>query len=243
MVEPKISTKKKLYSSAGLVLADDHKLLLSGLGSTLASAGFSIVGLTLDANEIEPLVIKHDADVLICDIRFSDNGKASGLDVVKSLLQKRKGLKVIFFSQFDQFTLVERAYKIGAKAFINKECEEEKIVDVVKRVIDGEIFIDAKYSNELALRHLGIRQSEDRKSHSLYDLQEMFNSRELFVMTEIAKGKSLSQIARLTANHDDPRIRASERTIQTVSSKIRSMLDVSSPQEIAIIAYKAGLIG
>jgi DNA-binding NarL/FixJ family response regulator len=83
-----------------LLLVDDHQVVLEGLASMLASQSDRVViaAATTDAEEALRLAADRQPDVVLLDVRLRG---ASGLDLCAELVRRHPGIKVVFFTVYD----------------------------------------------------------------------------------------------------------------------------------------------
>lgn len=56
--------------STTIVIADDHPLMIRGLGDYIASRGFTVLGTAENGRAAYNLIVKHNPDIAILDIRM-----------------------------------------------------------------------------------------------------------------------------------------------------------------------------
>jgi two-component system response regulator YesN len=102
-----------------VLVADDELLVRIGLRTTIEweKNGFTIVGEAKNGKEAIELFDKFDADILITDIRMP---VMDGLEVIQSIKEKKKDLKSIILTHYDDFSYAQKAIKLGASEFILK---------------------------------------------------------------------------------------------------------------------------
>ena len=167
-----------------ILVVDDHAILRKGLVGILnkefihctcieASNGFEAISALKD----------NDVDVAISDISMPD---LNGIDLLKQLkaLQIKTPVLILSMLQEDQYAL--RAIKAGAYGFLNKDCEPEVLTNAIKSVLSGKKYLTPSVSN-LLVSVLGVKQIKNQ--------HELLSDRELMVLHNIAKGKSLTEIA------------------------------------------------
>ncbi|HET7012333.1 MAG TPA: response regulator transcription factor [Streptosporangiaceae bacterium] len=82
-----------------VVVADDAVILREGLARLLAEAGFEVVGLAGDADELLDLVADRSPDVAIVDIRMPPTHTDEGLRAAKSIRQRQPEVGILVLSQ------------------------------------------------------------------------------------------------------------------------------------------------
>ena len=82
-----------------VVVADDAVILREGLARLLREAGFEVVGLAADADELLELVEESRPDVAIVDIRMPPTHTDEGLQAAKAIRQRRPEVGILVLSQ------------------------------------------------------------------------------------------------------------------------------------------------
>ncbi|MCM1088156.1 MAG: response regulator transcription factor [Muribaculaceae bacterium] len=123
-----------------ILLVDDHTLFAKSLEIALS-----------DYPEIETFKSVHDIsllddflktnppDILLMDINLKNIAQEDGLELAKRILNRYPAQKIVFLSGYDLPVYRNEAKKIGAKGFINKNIEPEKLVPLLSRIAKGEI--------------------------------------------------------------------------------------------------------
>jgi DNA-binding NarL/FixJ family response regulator len=205
-----------------VLLADDHPIVMTGFSMALSDFGFKVVG---EAKTPEEAIKMYSAllpDVLVLDIRFGE--KLTGLDTAKEILQAHPNAKIIFLSQFDQDSLIKETYKIGARAFVTKDCSSADLSIAIKRAHKGELY----FLPHIAERLANLSVVGDHSPRSL------LNERELEVFILMAKGLTNIEIAE--------KLTLSPKTISNISQAVKDRLGISRAAEITHLALKHELI-
>ena len=205
-----------------VLLADDHPLLLSGFARSLADYGIEVVGQTRSADAAVEQYGELKPDVVVLDIRFGD--KHTGFDAARAILDEHPDARIVFLSQFDEDTLIKQAYRLGARAFVTKECDPEVLATAIGRAHAGEQFFLPSVAERLA--QMAIRG--DKSPQSILD------ARELTVFKLMAQGQTNEEIA--------VALSLSSKTISNTSKTIKDKLDVTRQADITILAVRHGLI-
>ena len=205
-----------------VLLADDHPLLLNGFAGALAHYGINVVGQTVSALEAVEQFKRLRPDVLVLDIRFGD--RMTGLQAATAVLEQHPDARIIFLSQFDDDTLVREGYRLGARAFITKDCDPKELAAAIKKVNDGEIYFLPRIAQRLA--NMAIRGETSPRA--------LLDDRQLDVFVHMARGCTNVEIAEA--------LQLSPKTISNVSQTIKLSLGVSRQADLTRLAVKHGLL-
>lgn len=128
-----------MVESRSFLIADDHPMvrdaLVSALGQSFAGARFSMAG-TLDQTQTV-LDREPETDAVLLDL---DMPGMDGLTGLARLRSEHPTVPIIVVSAAREAGIVRRAYEFGASAYIDKSASLEEISDIVRAVLDGEIF-------------------------------------------------------------------------------------------------------
>lgn len=208
-------------SNIKIFLADDHKMLRESLEILLSQEDdIEVVGQANDGIETENLCMNNEADILLLDISMP---KKSGLDVCKNLKTVCPDLKVIFLTMHKNEEMLAEAFNCGAKGYLLKENAFEELINAVRKVNNGEIYV----SSVLAPIMLnGFLQNE--KSNK--DL----SGREREVLKLLAEGFSNREIADL--------LMISIKTVETHRANIMRKHNFKNITELVLYAARNHII-
>ncbi len=128
-----------------VVLADDHPIVLQGLGHLFErQPGFSVVASCASGTEALAAVRKGGVDVLVLDLRMPG---ASGLDVLRSLAAEPASVNTVVLTATVSDDDAAEALRLGAMGLVLKESSPEALVECVRKVSDGERWIDRATMN------------------------------------------------------------------------------------------------
>jgi len=212
-----------------VVVADDAVILREGLARLLEEAGFDVVGLAGDADELCALVERTKPDVAIVDIRMPPTHTDEGLQAAETIRAEHPDVGVLLLSQYVEpryalRLLADHPERVG---YLLKErvFDVAILVDALRRISDGETLIDPTIVSRL----VGRRRRED-------PLAEL-TAREREVLGLLAEGLSNKAIA--------GRLFVTERTVEAHVKQIflKLQLDVnpeSHRRVLAVLAYLRG---
>jgi len=165
------------------VVTENHTLTRKGYVSLLKEIPFvSVVGEAENGKELLKLLNKVQADIVLLDIEMP---VMNGRETLKALKADFPSLKVIMLTfHNDEDTIVE-CIKLGACAFVSKECSFEEFVEVLSTVAkDG--FYHHKVVSKALLKELSKKDPHDGV---------LLSDREKEIVVLACQGKSNKEIA------------------------------------------------
>ena len=205
-----------------VMLADDHPIVMSGFATSLAGPDIDVVAQARSAEEALERYEAERPDVLVLDIRFGE--RLTGLDVARDILGRDADAAIVFLTQFDQDSLVKECYRIGARAFITKDCDPGELAAAVRRAHEGGLYFMPRIAERLA----SMAVKGDVSPQSLLD------GRALEIFTLMAEGLTNAEIAE--------RLDVSSKTISNASQAIKDKLGVQRAADITRLAVRYGLL-
>jgi len=137
-----------------VAILDDHQSIIDGYIYRLSSTPeIEVVATATYGDELEPLLSKHPADVLLLDLSVRtapDNSNPFPiLHVIPKLLQKYPNLSVLIISMFSEPGLMRSLIEVGASGYILKDdpAAFRELANVVISVAHGGIYFSKKAHN------------------------------------------------------------------------------------------------
>lgn len=199
-----------------VAVADDVMLIRSGVARLLEDAGIDVVAECADADELMRAVALERPDVAIVDIRMPPTHTDEGLVAAQKIRRLHPETAVIVLSQYVEATYARRlmADQSEGCGYLLKERVSDiaVLVDVIRRVRDGECVIDPTIVRQLVRRpKAGSRLSR-------------LSEREAEILSLMAEGLTNSAIA--------GRLHLSEKTIEANIAALFRTLDVPLSPDI-----------
>ncbi|NUY79404.1 response regulator transcription factor [Flavobacterium sp. MAH-1] len=130
-----------------IYLADDHQLLIDGMLAVLkTTAGFNVVGFSLNGLGLVEDAVSKKTDILVMDINMPQK---DGLEVLRDLSVTELPFKIIILSSYDDLKLVREVMKLGASGYLTKQCAGENIVEAIQVVNSGEEYFCKTISDKI----------------------------------------------------------------------------------------------
>ena len=199
-----------------ILIVDDHPLMREGLAARIApQSDMEVCGEAASVDEAIAQVKATNPDLIIVDIALAES---HGIDLIKDVKARFPKIKMLVVSAHDESLYAERALRAGAHGYINKREVQEKVVDAMRSVLEGQRYLSAKMTQQLVGQAIGSKDST--KSDPIQRLSD----RELEIFHLIGQGKTTGAIAR--------QLHRSVHTVDTHREKIRHKLGVKTGTEL-----------
>ncbi|HEY2764378.1 MAG TPA: response regulator transcription factor [Pseudonocardiaceae bacterium] len=123
-----------------IVLGDDHTIFVESLVSILLSEGFSVPAAAASLQETIEAVHTHRPEVCLLDRHFADG---DGVAAIGDVRAANPGTRVLVLTADRDTDAMLRAIKMGATGYVHKTWGIHALIEAVKRVVAGDIVIDA----------------------------------------------------------------------------------------------------
>lgn len=117
---------------ARILIIDDSAVMRRNLVYTLTHAGHEVVAQGMDGGQAYNLYKLHAPDLVTMDITMPE---VNGIEAVKLIINDFPEAKIIMISALDQKQMVLEALKFGAKHYVIKPIDTEKLVAVINKVL------------------------------------------------------------------------------------------------------------
>lgn len=199
-----------------VVVVDDHPVVRQGVQMLIdAQKDMSVCGTAESVNEGLAVIKEHDPDVAVVDISLKDS---NGLELIKDLQIRQPGVRVLVLSMHDETFFAERVLRAGARGYITKEETTTKVVEGIRAIMEGEVFLSESMSSKMLLKMVG------GKAQSMTTSIEALTDRELEVYEMIGHGLGTREIAE--------KLHLSPKTIETYRERIKDKLQLESATEL-----------
>jgi DNA-binding NarL/FixJ family response regulator len=149
----------------------------------------------------------------------------SGLDLLKELKAEWPKLPVLVLSGHPEDQFAVRVLKAGAGGYLTKESAPEELAKAIRKILAGGRYVSPTLAEKLALR---VKKDLTRMPH------EALSDREYEVMSHIASGKTVTEIAE--------ELSLSAKTISTYRARVLEKLGVKNSANIVQYAVRNGLV-
>ncbi len=205
-----------------ILITDDHAVVREGLKRILKEEfPDTIFGEATSGNEALEETRNGTWDVIILDISMSGR---NGLEILKQMRAENIKTPVLILSMHPEDQYAVRVLKAGASGYLTKDSASDELVIAVKRIISGRKYITLSLAEKLA---------NDLETDTDKPIHELISDREFQVLSLIASGKTVSEIAVILS--------LSVPTISTYRSRILEKMNMKTNAELTHYAIQQGL--
>lgn len=208
-----------------VVIADDHTLFREGLKRILSlEKDVFVVGEAARGDEVARVVERCKPDLLLLDLRMPKG------DVVQTLLEvhdKNPATRVLILTAFSEDENILNAAKGGAKGYALKGVSSLTLLQAIKTVHGGGLWIDKELPSADAFEEIARAQSASYESDSPHEAVKSLTKRELEILRLVAEGLTNEEIGK--------RIFISEKTVKTHLTNIFDKLKVNNRFKAALL--------
>jgi DNA-binding NarL/FixJ family response regulator len=200
-----------------LLIVDDHPIVRHGMSQLIATqSDMEVCGQAASVAEaLELLGGAAAPDVAIVDLSLEDG---SGLGLIKEIKVRCPEAKIIVSSIHDEKVYAARALKAGAVGYIEKRESISKIIEAVRHILEGKIYLSPTMANQL------LRRAASGKPLN-HDPLSLLSNRELEVFEMLGQGMTVQQIAR--------RLGVSPKTVESHRKQIKDKLNLRNGAQLA----------
>jgi len=206
---------------ADFLVVDDHPIVRRGICQILEETSVN-VNITQAGDAVEALKKFRSSkfDMVLLDINLPGR---SGLDVLEDMKSFSPDTKILMVSMYPEQQYAIRALKTGASGYLTKESASDELSIAVEKILKGGRYITQSIAEQIfdAIDQEGLPH-------------ESLSNRELEVLVQISKGRSLKEIGDLLS--------LSEKTISTYRSRIMEKMEMTSNAELVRYALNNKLI-
>ncbi len=204
-----------------VVLADDHKVVRSGLRILLQSERkFDVVDEAGDVAETVRSVLEHRPQVLILDLNMAGT---SSLDVIPQLRADAPETQIVVLTMQDDPAFARTALRAGALGYVLKDAADSELMTAIDLAAEGRTYLNP----ELGARLASAPPEGDERPGNL-------SPRELEVLKLIALGHTNGEIAST--------LFLSVRTVESHRAHIQQKLRLTTRAELVAYAREHGLL-
>jgi DNA-binding NarL/FixJ family response regulator len=205
-----------------LLIADDHAIMRAGLRRILElHDDIEVIGEAVNGFEVMDWVRKGGMDVLLLDLSMP--GK-SGIELIKQVKTENAKLPVLILTMHEEEQFALRTIRAGASGYVTKESAATLLVEAIRRVANGRLFISPAVAEQLALN---LMPGTSELPHT------QLSDREFEVFQLLVAGTSVTAIGE--------KLHLSVKTVSTHKTRILQKMNMQSLAELVRYAIANGL--
>jgi two-component system invasion response regulator UvrY len=206
-----------------ILIADDHTMVREGIKQILKNLPeVTLIEEAMEGYQALEMIKAVSYDLVILDISMPG---LSGLDILQNIKDRMIQTNVLVLSFFPQEQYAIRAFKLGASGYLSKNSTYEELAMAIKKIAAGGKYISSAIGERLLSAD---PEKIDQMPH------ETLSAREFQVMLMLAKGKSVTEIAR--------DIFISDKTVSTYRSRILEKMGLKKNADLTLYAIKNNLL-
>lgn len=126
---------------AKILIADDMVTVQHNLSTILSSYDHEIVGKASNCSEAIEMVIDRKPEIVLLDILgmksfYEEEGRdIDTFDTISIMLKKKSDIKIIILTASPKENYIKKALVLGAKGFLVKGVNNEKIDETIRSVL------------------------------------------------------------------------------------------------------------
>ena len=205
-----------------ILIVDDHPVFRHGLSQFIAQMDeLTICGEAENSQSALEAMRRHQPDVVLLDVSMPG---PNGIEVIKHMLAEQPRLIILVVSMHDESLYALRALRAGAKGYLMKHQALDSILEALRKVIGGGIYVSPQFSEKLVFRAI------QGSSSDLGSPVDKLSDRELEVLQFFGRGRSTREIAEA--------LHLSAKTIETHRAHIKEKLGFNSADELVKFAIE-----
>ena len=209
-----------------VLIVDDHHIVRHGLKLLFISEpDIRVIGDCGTGEDALSFLAENTVDVMISDITMSP---MDGIELTQKVTAQFPAVKTMMLTMHMDEQYISGAMSAGAKAYLVKDSSERDIIEAVKTVYRGEVFLTKEVSDILAKSHLK-RNEQDEVKQNL-----KLTKREKEILKYIVEGLNNRLIGE--------KLEISERTVNAHRYNMMKKLQANNTADVVRMTLKYGLL-
>jgi DNA-binding NarL/FixJ family response regulator len=198
-----------------ILIVDDHPIVRRGLASLInLETDMEVCGYAEDGPSALDIIRSQNLDLMVMDIFLKNS---NGIDILKSLQKSASGIPVLVVSMHDEELYAERVIRAGAMGYVMKREAEQTIVEAIRQILAGRVYLSERMHERLLLKLSGRQQPDALPENVLSD-------RELQIFEMLGRGRGIREIAE--------ELFISIKTVDTHRARIKEKLNLKDSTDV-----------
>jgi two-component system response regulator NreC len=209
-----------------VLLADDHGVVRAGLRALLeAQPDIRVVAEAPDGPTAVLETQRQRPTVVIADLSMP----GGGLETIREITALNLPTRVLVLTVHAEERYLLPVLEAGGSGYVRKSSAHTDLLDAIRTVARGEVFLDPMATKTLLRGYLGRVKTGDE-----LDLGEVLSERERAVVKLTAEGNTAQQAADILS--------LSPKTVETYRHRAMQKLGLTNRAELVRYALRAGLL-
>jgi DNA-binding NarL/FixJ family response regulator len=205
-----------------VLIVDDHPMMRQGLAQLIDNEPDLKVAAEADTGgQGLDIVVKEKLDLAVLDISLPDK---NGLELIKDIRAVKPELPILIISMHDEALYAERVLRAGARGYIMKQEGGKKLLQAIRQVLTGQIYVSEKMSARILETFSGRRPEQSSSPVA------RLSDREFEVFQLIGQGKGTKEIAQ--------HLNLSVKTVEVHRAKIKEKLNLLTATDLVRYAVR-----
>lgn len=210
-----------------VVLVDDHAVVRAGLKAVLGTAkDIRVIGEGSTGKDAISLAARLDPDVIVMDLSM---GEMDGTAATKELVTGQTRARILILTMHAEDSYLVPLLEAGASGYLVKSAADRELIDAVRAVAHGDIYMQPSAARALAQRIQQKAEHVDERTK-----YEKLTEREQNVLRYVARGYSAPEIGE--------KLFISPKTVDTYKQRINEKLGLAHRSDYVDFALKIGLL-
>jgi len=206
-----------------ILVVDDHPLIRLGIRRLLDDVPDIEVSAEAENGDAALMLIKlHQPDIVLLDMKMPG---IDGWEVARRLKKTNPKVNIIILSGIAIELFPVHILQLGAMGYLSKESSVDEIILAIRKVAQGERYIDTKIAQEIAINRLHTSEKTPF---------ERLSEREMQVMLMLSKGQTVPSIAK--------NLFLSTKTVNGYRYRMFDKLGIKNDVELIYLAMKHKMI-
>lgn len=205
-----------------IFVIDDHPLIREGMSRVIDLENDLQICEAMDGTRgAVDAVERSNCDLLLLDLSLGDG---SGLELIKDLRAAQVSCPILVLSMHDEMLYAERVLRAGANGYLMKEAATDHVVQAIRTLLDGEIYLSEDMKRSMLQSLSGKSQGGGKISVG------RLTDRELEIFELLGQGVQPQRIAET--------LHLSPKTVDSHRANMREKLGFSSSTELTCAAVR-----
>ncbi len=205
-------------------IADDHSIVREGIRSLIASApDMEVVGEAADGDEALRQIPDRKPAVFLMDMSMPG---CSGLELIERIRRRAPETQILVLSMHREDLYATRTIRAGARGFITKTRPPAELLEALRKVALGQLYITRELADRLAQDALTGKQEEEPHAQ--------LTKREYEIFLDLARGMNVGDIAE--------KLSVSSKTVSTHKARLMGKLNARSISDLVRYALSQDLL-